>query len=190
MIALAPALVDLVLRGGSYKASIRRRPLAYFALFSVSLFLWSAQAIYARAFYAAGNTLVPMVAGTRDARFAAHLRFAVSSARHCGAWPMASDIGIAIQTLSLAVLLHQRRMVSLASLDYRELGRCLAPELVAERRSGQRFLEWAGGCRPFSRWMDALRFSQGRPALAADRRLAARPAGISPAASTLKRLGM
>jgi putative peptidoglycan lipid II flippase len=38
---------------------------------------------------------------------------------------MASDIGIALQTISLAVLLHQRRMVSLASLDYAEIGRCL-----------------------------------------------------------------
>ena len=38
---------------------------------------------------------------------------------------IASDIGIALQTLTIAVLLHQRHMVSLASLDYAELGRCL-----------------------------------------------------------------
>jgi putative peptidoglycan lipid II flippase len=31
---------------------------------------------------------------------------------------IASDIGIALQTVSLAVLLHSRRMVSLASLDF------------------------------------------------------------------------
>ena len=37
---------------------------AYFAVFCLSMFLWSAQAIYARAFYAAGNTFVPMAAGT------------------------------------------------------------------------------------------------------------------------------
>jgi putative peptidoglycan lipid II flippase len=41
----------------------------------------------------------------------------------------ASDIGIALQTLSIAVLLHRRRMVSLASLDYAELGRCLTAAL-------------------------------------------------------------
>ena len=34
----------------------------------------------------------------------------------------ASDIGIAMQTCAIAVLLHQRRMVSLASLDYRRDG--------------------------------------------------------------------
>ena len=38
---------------------------------------------------------------------------------------MASDIGIAMQTLPIAVLLHKRHMVSLASLDYAEMGRCL-----------------------------------------------------------------
>jgi putative peptidoglycan lipid II flippase len=42
----------------------------------------------------------------------------------------ASDIGIAMQTLAIAGLLHQRQMVSLASLDYREMGRCLAAALT------------------------------------------------------------
>ena len=34
----------------------------YFFWFSVSLVLWSAQGLYARAFYAAGDTLDPMIA--------------------------------------------------------------------------------------------------------------------------------
>jgi putative peptidoglycan lipid II flippase len=38
---------------------------------------------------------------------------------------IASDLGIALQTVTIAVLLHRKRMVSLASLDYREMGRCL-----------------------------------------------------------------
>ena len=45
------------------------------------------------------------------------------------AWP-ASDIGIALQTWTIAVLLHRRRMVSLASLDYAEMGRCLGAGLA------------------------------------------------------------
>jgi len=44
---------------------------------------------------------------------------------------IASDLGIALQTLTIAVLLHQRRMVSLAGLDYAELGRCLLAALVS-----------------------------------------------------------
>ena len=43
----------------------------------------------------------------------------------------ASDLGIAVQTLVLAILLHRRRMVSLASLDHRELLRCTAAGLSA-----------------------------------------------------------
>jgi putative peptidoglycan lipid II flippase len=43
----------------------------------------------------------------------------------------ASDFGIALQTLAIAILLHHRRMVSLASLDYRELGRCLGAAIVS-----------------------------------------------------------
>ena len=38
---------------------------------------------------------------------------------------VASNLGIALQTVTLAVLLHSRRMVSLASIDYAEMGRCL-----------------------------------------------------------------
>ena len=34
----------------------------YFFWFSLSLCFWAAQGLYSRAFYAAGNTLVPMVA--------------------------------------------------------------------------------------------------------------------------------
>jgi putative peptidoglycan lipid II flippase len=44
---------------------------------------------------------------------------------------MASNIGIALQTLTIALLLHQRRMVSLASLDYAEMGRCLLAAVAA-----------------------------------------------------------
>ena len=41
------------------------------------------------------------------------------------AWLSPPTSGIALQTLTIALLLHKRRMVSLASLDYAEMGRCL-----------------------------------------------------------------
>jgi putative peptidoglycan lipid II flippase len=44
---------------------------------------------------------------------------------------IASDLGIALQTITIAVLLHKRRMVSLAGLDYRELGRCLLAAIAS-----------------------------------------------------------
>lgn len=63
----------------------------------------------------------------------------------------ASDIGIALQTGLIAVLLHKRRMVSLASLDFAEMGRCLLAALVAggavaalTRALGNVFTHWQG----------------------------------------------
>ena len=44
---------------------------------------------------------------------------------------IASDIGIVIQTLTLAVLLHRRRMVSIAGLDFPELLRALLASAVS-----------------------------------------------------------
>jgi len=131
MVALAPALVDLVLRGGKFTSIDTAQTAGYFALFSISLFLWSAQAIYARAFYAAGNTLIPMVAGTVVTLISLPIYATLYRLHGATGLAIASDIGIALQTLTLAVLLHQRRMVSLASLDYRELGRCLAAGAAA-----------------------------------------------------------
>ena len=131
MIAVAPAMVDLVLRGGKFSAADSLQTAGYFAIFSISLSFWSAQAIYGRAFYAAGNTRLPMIAGT----FVTLVSLPVYAALYRIYGPpglaIASDVGILLQTATLAVLLHQRRMVSLASLDYKELGRCAVAGLSA-----------------------------------------------------------
>jgi putative peptidoglycan lipid II flippase len=126
MIALAVPFVDLIFIGGRFSASDAHECATYFAAFSISISLWSAQAIYARAFYAAGNTLLPMVAGTLVTLVSLPMYAGFYRAFGAMGLAIASDIGIAVQTLALALLLHQRRMVSLASLDYAELGRCLA----------------------------------------------------------------
>jgi len=125
LIALALPVVQVIFLGGKFSAADARMCAGYFGVFCLAMFLWAGQSIYARAFYAAGNTFLPMVAGT--------IVTVVSLPVYAGfyrAWgamglAVASDVGITMQTLVLAVLLHQKRMVSLASLDYRELGRCL-----------------------------------------------------------------
>ena len=125
MVALAVPLVDLIYVGGKFSAGDAGECAAYFAAFSISISLWSAQAIYSRAFYAAGNTFLPMAAGTIITL--ASLPVYAALYRSFGAMGLAaaSDIGITAQTVALALLLHRRRMVSLASLDFAELGRCL-----------------------------------------------------------------
>ena len=121
MVALAAPLVELLFMGGRFSLGDARECALYFA----SLFLWSAQAIYSRAFYAAGNTFIPMAAGTVVTLVSLPIYYWLYHLLGAMGLAVASDVGIALQTVSLAVLLHQRRMVSLASLDYAELGRCL-----------------------------------------------------------------
>jgi len=140
MVALGWPAIDLVFTGGRFSAADARQCSLYFVLFSLSMFLWSAQAIYARAFYATGNTFAPMVASTIVTAVSLPIYHWLYHC--CGATglALASDVGIALQTLTIAVLLHQRRMVSLASLDFIELGRCLLAALAGG--SGAGLLAW------------------------------------------------
>jgi len=131
MVALGWPAIDLVFTGGHFSADDARLCSSYFAVFSVSLFLWSAQAIYSRAFYAAGNTFVPMVASTIVTVVSLPIYYVLFQWRGAMGLALASDIGIALQTLTIALLLHKRRMVSLANLDYAEMGRCLLGALAA-----------------------------------------------------------
>lgn len=130
MAALGVPLVSLLFVGGRFSNADARACAGYFAVFSISLFLWSAQSIYSRAFYAAGNTFLPMAAGTIVT--VVSLPIYAYFYRWYGGMGLAfaSDIGIAMQTLAIAGLLHRREMVSLASLDYREMGRCLGAAVL------------------------------------------------------------
>lgn len=123
LIAMALPSVDVALRGGAFHR-VDSGPMAlYFAIFSISLCLWSAQAIYARAFYAAGNTLTPMIAGTIVTVVSLPIYWSLYKSLGSTGLAIASDVGILIQTLTLAVLLDRRRMVSLGGLEYPELAR-------------------------------------------------------------------
>ncbi|MGC2161152.1 MAG: lipid II flippase MurJ, partial [Silvibacterium sp.] len=121
LIAMALPSVDVVLRGGAFHRADSGTMAVYFAVFSLSLCLWSAQAIYARAFYAAGNTLTPMIAGTIVTVLSVPIYWSLYKSIGPAGLAIASDVGILIQTLTLAVLLHRRRMVSLRGLEYPEL---------------------------------------------------------------------
>jgi putative peptidoglycan lipid II flippase len=131
MIVLGEPLIDVAFVGGRFSWADAHECAAYFAVFALSLFLWSAQSIYSRAFYAAGNTFAPMAAGTIITVVSLPLYAGLNRAQGAMGLAIASDLGIALQTLTIAYLLHQRRMVSLASLDYEELGRCLLAAVVS-----------------------------------------------------------
>jgi len=131
MIAMALPLVDVLVRGGAFHRADSATMALYFGIFSFSLCLWSAQALYARAFYAAGNTVTPMVAGTLVTAASIPVYWILYRSVGPAGLAVASDIGIFLQTSVLAVLLHRRRMVSLGGLEYAELARALMAALVA-----------------------------------------------------------
>jgi putative peptidoglycan lipid II flippase len=141
MVTLGLPLIDLVFTGGRFTAADSRTCAVYFAVFSVSMFLWSAQAIYARAFYAAGHTIIPMIAGTAVTAVSLPVYYALYHLNGATGLAIASNVGIALQTVTIAVLLHRRHMVSLASLDYQELGRCLLASMASG--VGVSMLLWA-----------------------------------------------
>jgi len=131
MMAAALPLIDLVYRRGHFLFSDAQATAIYFFWFSLSLVSWSAQGLYARAFYAAGDTLTPMAAATILTvaslpmySFLFH-RFGVIGL----AW--ASDLGIVANLLALALLLHGRKLVRLGGLRWGELGKAALTAVLA-----------------------------------------------------------
>jgi putative peptidoglycan lipid II flippase len=131
MIGLAYPAVDLFFRGGSFHTRDARETATYFATFAVSLFLWSAQAIYARAFFATGNTVAPMTAAWCVTLVSLPIYWSLY--RYAGGLGLAiaSDCGITIQTVTLALMLHRRRIVPLNGLQAGEIGRAAVAALVS-----------------------------------------------------------
>ena len=131
MMAAAFPLIDLVYRRGRFLVSDTQTTAIYFFWFSLSLALWSAQGLYARAFYAAGDTLTPMAAVTIIT--SASLPIYSFLFHHYGVVGLAfaSDIGIGANLLALAWLLHYRKMVSLRTLRWGELGKSALTAIFA-----------------------------------------------------------
>lgn len=131
MIGLAPLLIQLVLHGGRFTAADSAITTRYFLVYTLSLFLWTSQNLYARAFYAAGDTFTPMVSGTVVTLVSIPVYGGLYRALGAEGLVWAADIGMLLHTGSLAVLLNKKRMVSLAELDGHEVGRALVAALAA-----------------------------------------------------------
>jgi putative peptidoglycan lipid II flippase len=131
MMAAALPFIDLVYRRGHFLFSDSQETASYFFWFSLSLALWSAQGLYARAFYAAGDTLTPMIAGTIITLASLPLYSALFHSFSVVGLAMASDLGILANTLALAVLLHHRKLVPAGGLRWGELGKAVITAAVA-----------------------------------------------------------
>jgi putative peptidoglycan lipid II flippase len=123
MMAIAAPLVDLVYRRGSFTFADSESTAVYFFWFSLSLAVWSSQALYARAFYASGNTLTPMVASTVIMLASLPVYKFLFHTISVTGLAIASDIGIAANALAIALLLHIRGMVPLGGMNWKELSK-------------------------------------------------------------------
>jgi putative peptidoglycan lipid II flippase len=130
MVAALP-LLDLVYRRGKFLFADAQTSSTYFFWFSLSLALWSAQGLYARAFYAAGDTLTPMVAVSAITLVSLPVYSILFQSFGVLGLAWASDIGIGVNLLALAYLLHYRKLVPLDGLPWRELGKAALVALVA-----------------------------------------------------------
>lgn len=130
MMAASLPLVDLVYRRGRFSFADSRETALFFFWFALSLACWAAQGLYARAYYAAGNTITPMVACTLVTVVSLPLysnlfqRFGVTGL------VAASDVGILANTVVLAWLLHRKGLVR-AQLPWAELAKAAATAVFA-----------------------------------------------------------
>jgi putative peptidoglycan lipid II flippase len=131
MIPAALPFVDLAFRRGRFTFADSLPTSVYFAWFSLSLALWSAQALYARGFYAAGNTVTPMVASTVITVASLPIYYAMFRNYGVAGLVVASDIGILMHTVTLAVLLQRANLVRLRGLPWLELSKAFATAVFA-----------------------------------------------------------
>jgi putative peptidoglycan lipid II flippase len=123
MMAIAIPLIDLVYRRGHFTFADSESTAIYFFWFSLSLALWSSQALYARAFYASGNTLTPMVASSVITLASIPIYSFLFKTLSVTGLAIASDVGIAANAVAIALLLHIRGMVPLTGMNWKELSK-------------------------------------------------------------------
>ena len=130
MIALAPWLLDLF-KGGKFNHADVVTVTTLFQILAITLPVWAVQGIYARAFYAASDTRTPAITGTIVTVISIPMYYLLFRTSGLTGLAIASDIGIVLQTATLTLLLHRKRLVSLLHLDYPELGRALLAAIIA-----------------------------------------------------------
>jgi putative peptidoglycan lipid II flippase len=123
--ASALPVVDLVYRRGRFEFSDSQQTAVYLFCFSLALGFWAIQTLYARAFFAAGDSLTPMVASTMVTIAAFPIYAVMFRMFSIVGLVIASDIAIVLDTTVLAVLLHRRHLVRLTELRWREIGKVI-----------------------------------------------------------------
>jgi len=131
MIPAALPLVDLVYRRGHFHFSDSRETAVFFLIFSASLAFWSAQGLYSRAFYAAGDTLTPMIACTVVTVASIPMYSWLFHRYGVIGLAVASDVGIVLNTVVPLLLLHRKGLVSAGDMRWRELAKSVGTAIFA-----------------------------------------------------------
>jgi len=129
--AAALPVVDLVYRRGRFEFSDSQQTAVYLFCFSLALGFWAIQGLYGRAFFAAGDSLTPMVASTIVTIVAFPIYALMFRMFSIVGLVIASDITIMVDTTVLALLLHRRHLVRLTELCWGEIGKVVAVACVA-----------------------------------------------------------
>lgn len=131
MVACALPLVDLIYRRGRFSISDSESTAVLFFCFAFSLAFWSAQALYARAFYAASDMWTPMVASTLVTVASLPVYYFLFKTYGVVGLAIASNTGIMANTVVTAILLHHKNLAPLSGLPWMQLGKALGTALVA-----------------------------------------------------------
>ncbi|MBV9610136.1 MAG: murein biosynthesis integral membrane protein MurJ [Acidobacteria bacterium] len=135
MIPAALPLVDLVYRRGRFHFSDSRETAVFFLIFSASLAFWAAQGLYARAYYAAGDTLTPMIACTAVTVLSLPVYSWLFHKYNVIGLAIASDVGIVANTAILFLLLHWKGLVPAGVMQWKELGKSVGIAIFAAAAS-------------------------------------------------------
>ncbi|MGH9525299.1 MAG: murein biosynthesis integral membrane protein MurJ [Terriglobales bacterium] len=129
--ALALPLTELVYLRGRLDLAAARWTALYLTIFVISLAFWAVQGLYSRAFYAAGDTLTPMVAGTIVTAAMIPIYILLAHRFAVPGLAIASDTGMIIYTLVLAGLLHRRHWLGASMARWRVMPRVILVAVLA-----------------------------------------------------------
>jgi len=139
MVAAALPIVEIAFQRGHFHHVDAQQTAIYFGWFSLALVFWAVQGLYARAFYAAHDMWRPMTAGTVVTLISLPIYWFMFHHHGVVGLAVASNIGIFMHTVTLAVMLHQQELARLGGLNWRELGKGAAVAVLAG------VIAWAAG---------------------------------------------
>lgn len=107
MIAVAEPLTALLFQRGAYTAADVGPTASYLVIFAAAVPLWALQGLLVRAFYAARDTLTPMLAGTVVTVLSLPLYDLAYRRGGAAGLAVASGVGIFLHTTAVVVLLRR-----------------------------------------------------------------------------------